>query len=80
MAFVAIAGRSSLEASQRIAPSLFDADRIFWGYDESIWGLYGVRGQPVTVLVESGEVVEAWFGARSESEIRSLLDGILDAA
>lgn len=78
VAFVAVAGRSTLGASRAMAPLLFDEDRIFWGYDDSVWSLFGVRGQPVTFVIDAeGRVVDQWFGIRSESDIRSLLDGVL---
>lgn len=81
VAFVAVAGRSTLEASRAVAPTLFDESRIFWGYDDSIWSLFGVRGQPVTLVIDrGGTVVDQWFGMRSEGEIRSLLDDVLASA
>ncbi|MDX1691145.1 MAG: hypothetical protein R3290_09010 [Acidimicrobiia bacterium] len=77
MTFVAVAGRSSPAASRAVAPSLFDPDRIFWGYDDGLWQRYGVRGQPVTFVIDDGAIVEQWFGGRPEADIRALLEGIV---
>ncbi len=58
----------------------------FWGeidfvyldqYDAAnreVLDLYGVRGRPTFVLIDSdGTAVERWFGAIDEAQIRALL-------
>jgi hypothetical protein len=43
--------------------------------DESIWELYGIRGQPASVIISGDDiVVESWFGALGEAELREKLD------
>ncbi len=39
--------------------------------------LYGVPGQPASVIVVEGVVVDAWFGAIGESELRNRLDAVV---
>ena len=75
ISFVAVAGNSSESASRARVGTWFSPERILWGYDESIWGLYGVRGQPVSFLITGDDIVVAnWFGALDEAEMRSQLD------
>jgi hypothetical protein len=72
--FLAVAGNSTLEKTVPRAAELF-SDRLAWGYDQSIWDLYGIRGQPWTVLITGDDqVVAIWPGARDEADIRSALD------
>lgn len=73
--FVAVAGRSSLLASRARVGVWFDPERILWGYDDDLWGLYGVPGQPRTFLISSDDViVGGWFGRLGEAELRAELD------
>lgn len=51
-----------------------------WGLDEdeTIFGLYGVPYQPVTILIAGDDtVVESWPGLRDEAEIRAALDNLI---
>ena len=73
--FLAVAGRSNPEASAAAAAELF-SDNLLWGYDESIWDLYGVPGQPVSVLIQSGAIVDVWFGAIGDDALREKLDTV----
>ena len=73
--FLAVAGRSNPEASAAAAAELF-SDNLLWGYDESIWDLYGVPGQPVSVLIQSGAIVDVWFGAIGHEALREKLDTV----
>ena len=71
------------EATRARAEGLFQSGKIMWGLDEDwhVFELYGVPYQPVTVLIASDKtVVEAWFGARSEDEIRAALDNLISVA
>ena len=46
-----------------------------WVLDESIWDLYEIIGQPASVMVSSNDViVDAWFGAVGEDELRAKFD------
>jgi hypothetical protein len=74
--FLAIAGRGDLGATQEEAARLF-SDNLKWGLDDSIWDLYGVPGQPASVLIANGVVVDVWFGALNEAEMRSRLDNLV---
>lgn len=74
--FIAVAGRSSLEASAERAPQWFS--NLDWGYDESIWNLYGIPGQPASVLITGSDVVvDGWFGAAGEEHLRAALDRLV---
>lgn len=74
--FLAIAWRSDLNRAQERADELF-SDNLKWGIDENVFELYGVRGQPTSVIVAQGIVVDAWFGAVGEAELRRRLDAVV---
>jgi thioredoxin-like negative regulator of GroEL len=74
--FLAVAGRGDLGATQEEAARLF-SDNINWGLDDSIWDLYGVPGQPATVLIVDGVVVDGWFGALGVNALRERLDNLV---
>lgn len=78
MAFVAVAGRSSLDSSASAASSLF-TDRLQWGYDEDLWGLYGVRGQPTTFLITADNKIYQGplFRLTDASAIRGAIEDLL---
>ena len=76
--FVAVAGRSTLEASAPRVGEWFSPDRMLWGYDEGLWGLFGILGQPTTVLITGADrIVGGWAGPRWADEIRAELDGLI---
>lgn len=76
--FVAVAGRSSLEASRPRVGLWFSPDRLLWGYDDGLWQTYLVRGQPVSFLISSdGIIVDHWFGYSGEDELRVRLDRLV---
>jgi hypothetical protein len=70
-----VAGRSNPGASAEAAVELF-SDNLLWGYDESIWDLYGVPGQPASVLIQSGVIVDVWFGALGDEALREKFDSV----
>ncbi len=73
-----MAGRSSFERSAQRVGDWFDPSRILWGYSEEVWGAYLIRYQPVSVLISSDKViVDQWFGAAGEDELRAALDRLL---
>ncbi len=72
--FVAVAGRSDLEPTANRAAELL-TDNVVWGLDESIWDLYNIFGQPASVIITGDDIiVDSWFGALGEAELRSRLD------
>jgi len=76
--FLAVAGRSTLEASAAKVGDWFSPDRLLWGYSDDVWALYGIPGQPVSVLITSdGYEVARWFGAAGEAELRAALDQLV---
>jgi len=77
--FLAVAGNNSDPGRTRERVGVwFSPDRILWGLDESIWPLYGVPYQPFTVLISSDDVIiDFWFGALSEEQIRARLDALV---
>jgi hypothetical protein len=74
--FLAIAGRGDLGATREEAARLF-SDNLKWGLDDSIWDLYGVPGQPASILIANGVVIDGWFGALDPAELRSRLDNLI---
>lgn len=73
--FLAVAGRSSLEATAAVAADLLPSGNFHWVLDESIWETYEVFGQPVTFAISAnGVIIDSWFGLRPEPEIRSVLN------
>jgi hypothetical protein len=74
--FLAIAGRSDIERTAAGASELF-SDNLLWGLDDGIWDLYGVPGQPSTILVADGVIVDRWFGAAPEDLLRERLDRLV---
>ncbi|MEN8040738.1 MAG: thioredoxin family protein [Actinomycetota bacterium] len=77
--FLAVAGRGDIEATRERADQLFGSN-LMWGLDDSIWGLYGIPGQPASVLITDGVVVDMWFGAVGEQELRNRLDNLVSLA
>lgn len=74
--FIAVAGRSDLGSTQAKADELLA--NVDWGLDESIWDLYGVRGQPVSFLITGNDVIVGnWPGAAGEDALREALDGLV---
>lgn len=74
--FLAVAGRSDMPATAERARELF-SDNLLWGLEPAIWDLYGVPGQPATVLIAGGVIVDQWFGALEESAVRASLDRLV---
>jgi len=74
---VAVAGRSDPDAAQSRADQLF-GDALAWGVGDDVWDLYGVRGQPVTVLLAGNDVVvDSWFGNLPAEEIATRIDNLI---
>lgn len=74
--FLAVAGRSDMDRTAERAAEWF-SDNLLWGLEPSVWDLYGVPGQPATVLIAHGVVVDQWFGALDEGELRTRLDRLV---
>ena len=48
---------------------------VAWGFDESIWELYGIFGQPASVMITGDDiVVEGWYGAIGDEGLREKFD------
>ena len=53
----------------------FDPARILWTYSDELWADYLIPYQPVSVLISGDDViVERWFGAVGEAELRAALE------
>lgn len=77
MEFLAVAGRSDLDSTTSRAAELF-GDALLWGLDDSVWDLYNIPYQPVTVLITGNDiVVDSWPGVLDEADIRSRLDALV---
>lgn len=74
--FLAVAGRGQLDKTVIAADELF-SENLKWGLDDSIWDLYGVFGQPATVLISRGVIVDGWFGETSESFLNERIENLL---
>lgn len=76
--FLAVAGKSTFERSAEVAPQLF-SDALDWGYDDSIWELYGNPYQPHTMLITSDDkIVTQYYGDPGGADaIRAGLDALL---
>jgi len=78
--FLAVAYASTFDKTAAGAARLIPSGAIRWGLDDdnAVRGLYGISGQPWTVLISSsGQEVERWPGARSEEEIRSSIEALI---
>lgn len=74
-----MAQNSSESASRARVGPWFSPERLLWGYSDEIAPRYGLRGQPVSVLITGDDrVVDTWFGRLPEDEIRSRLDALLE--
>jgi hypothetical protein len=74
--FLAVAGRGGMESTVDAAGQLFSKN-LMWGLDDSIWDLYGVPGQPATVLITRGVIVDMWFGETSSSFLNERIENLL---
>lgn len=75
---MAVAGRSTPEDSAVRVGDWFSPERIAWGYSDDVWALYGIPGQPVSVLITGDDFeVARWFGEAGEEELRIQLDRLL---
>ncbi len=78
--FIAVAGRSDFDSSAAQAERLF-SDNLLWGLDDSIWDLYDILGQPASVMITGDNIlVEGWYGALGEDELRSKFDYLVSLA
>ena len=75
--FLAVAGKADMPRTSARAAELISGN-LLWGLDDSIWDLYGVPGQPATVLVADGVIVDQWFGALPEDVLRERLDRLVE--
>ena len=74
-----MAGSSTPERSAERVGVWFSPDRLLWGYSDDLWELYAIPYQPVSVLISSDDVVvDRWFGAVGEAELRRALDRLVE--
>jgi hypothetical protein len=76
VSFLAVAGRSDMARTAEAADELFSGN-LAWGLDDRVWDLYGVPGQPATILISNGVIVDQWFGAAPEEFLRERLDRLV---
>ena len=75
---MAPAWKSNFGQTEARAHELFLAGQIMWGLDETVFELYGIPYQPVTVLIGADKtIVDAWPGLRGEEEIRASIENLL---
>ena len=75
--FLGVAGRAGFDETASRAEELFQ-ERLLWGLDDSIWDLYGIPYQPVTVLISGNDViVDTWPGILDEGEMRQRIDALI---
>jgi hypothetical protein len=73
--FLAMGGRSGLDATTARAAELMPSGSMLWSLDDAVWESYEVFGQPVTFAISADKViVDQWSGVRNEAEIRATLD------
>ena len=77
--FLAVAGKADIDRTAQRANELI-TDNVLWGLDDSIWDLYGVPGQPATVLIVDGVIVDQTYGVLTEDTIRERLDRLVELA
>ena len=70
-----MAGRSDMPKTAAAAKRLF-SDNLAWGLDDAVWDRYGIVGQPATVLIKDGVIVDSWYGALEEMQLRDRLDSL----
>ena len=69
-----MAGYGELDATESRAAEVL-TDNVDWGLDQSIWDLFGVRGQPTSFMISSdGIIVDAWSGMKGEKQLREKFD------
>ena len=69
-----MAGYGELDATESRAAELL-TDNVSWGFDESIWDAFGVRGQPTSFMISADNViVDAWSGILGEKQLREKFD------
>lgn len=81
VAFVAPAWKGTPEATAAQAAEVLPSGSVAWGLDadESIFQAYGIPYQPHTVLIDAdGQIVDSWAGARSEEQMRSAIESLID--
>ncbi|MDX2344609.1 MAG: hypothetical protein QNL12_13185 [Acidimicrobiia bacterium] len=72
--FIAVAGRSDYDPTAARAEELLFSN-VAWGLDESIWELYGILGQPASVMISGDDIVAySWYGVLGEEGLRERFD------
>ena len=66
-----------MASTAEVANALLNRN-VIWGLDESIWDLYGIRGQPVSVLIKQGVVVKELFGSSGVDVLTARINELID--
>lgn len=74
--FIAVAGKSDMGRTAEVADALLNRN-VRWGLDDSVWDLYGVRGQPVAVLIKQGVIVKQLFGSTAEDVLTARINDLI---
>jgi hypothetical protein len=80
VAFLAVAWKGTQAATAERAGELLPSGVVRWGLDETedVFSLYSIPYQPASVLITRGKTIfERWPGARSESEMRNAIEGLI---
>ncbi len=73
-----MAGYGDLDATESRAAELL-SDNVAWGFDESLWDLFGVRGQPTSFMITGDDfIADAWSGILGEKQLREKFDLLVD--
>ena len=79
--FLAIAARGDVEATADRVEEWIPSGRIKWAFDpaEEVWGFFGIRGTPTTLLLSADDrVVAGWPGEVGEDNLRQALDQLVE--
>lgn len=79
MEFLAVAWKSDMGTTRERAKELL-SNITQWGLDEDVFALYGIPAQPASVIVVNGVIVDSWFGAGSEEDLRARFDAAIALA
>ena len=74
--FIAVAGKSDMGSTAEVADALLNRN-VRWGLDDSVWDLYGVRGQPVAVLIKQGVIVKQLLGSTAEDVLTARINDLI---
>lgn len=83
VAFVAVAWKGTLAATAERAAEILPSGTVRWGLDEAedVFAMYSIPYQPASALITADKTIfDRWPGARSESEMRDAIEGLIATA